>query len=107
MLLRIEKLVSPRFQFLTQKPATIWFGIQTLILAGVLVLPIMGGNWLPGISIAALAIALLQRDGLFSLISFVFFLVSLLVVPLAIGVTFAGLNWLIGVVASGFQNFHF
>jgi hypothetical protein len=107
MLLRIEKLVSPRFQFLTQKPATIWFGIQTLILAGVLVLPIMGGNWLPGMSIAALAIALLQRDGLFSVVSFVLFLISLMVVPLAIGVTFAGLNWLIGVVASGFQNFHF
>jgi hypothetical protein len=37
----------------------------------------------------------------------VLFLISLMVVPLAIGVTFAGLNWLVGVVASGFQNFHF
>ncbi|GBF57873.1 hypothetical protein PbB2_01543 [Candidatus Phycosocius bacilliformis] len=96
-LLRIEKLVQPRFQFLTQKPATIWFGVQTLILAGILTLPIPLGNWPPGMSIAALAIGLLQRDGLMALVSFGFFLVSLAVAPLGIGMAIAGLNWLLGV----------
>jgi hypothetical protein len=57
-LLRVEKLVQPRLQFLTQKPATIWFGIQTLILAGILVLPIPFANWPPGMGVATLAIAL-------------------------------------------------
>jgi hypothetical protein len=94
-LLRVEKLVQPRLQFLTQKPATIWFGIQTLILAGVLMLPILGANMLPGIAIAALAIALLQRDGLFAIISFGFFLISVAIAPLGIGMGIAALNWLV------------
>jgi hypothetical protein len=106
-LLKIEKLVKPRFQFLTQKPVTIWFGIQTLILAGILTLPIPLGNWPPGMSIAALAIALLQRDGLMALISFGFFLVSLAVAPLGIGMALAGLDWLIGVVSNTIQATHF
>ena len=106
-LLKIEKLVQPRFQFLTQKPVTIWFGIQTLILAGILTLPIPLGNWPPGMSIAALAIALLQRDGLMALISFGFFLVSLAVAPLGIGMALAGLDWLIGVVSNTIHAVHF
>lgn len=106
-LLRIEKLVQPRFQFLTQKPVTIWFGIQTLILAGILMLPIPLGNWPPGMSVAALAIALLQRDGLMALISFGFFLLSLAVAPLGIGMAIAGLDWLVGVVSNTVHAIHF
>lgn len=106
-LLRIEKLVRPRFQFLTQKPVTIWFGIQTLILAGILTLPIPLGNWPPGMSIAALAIALLQRDGMLALISFGFFLLSLAMAPLGIGMALAALDWLVGVVSNTIQAFHF
>jgi hypothetical protein len=92
---RIEKLVQPRLQFLTQKPFSIWFGIQTFILAAILILPIPGGNWPPGMSVAALAIALLQRDGLLAIISFLFFIASLIIAPLGIGVGIAGLTWLI------------
>ncbi len=99
-LLRIEKFIQPRLQFLVEKPATIWFGIQTLILAFILVLPIMFGNWSPGMAIATLAIALLQRDGVFALISFGFFLASCVIVPLGIGITLAGLDWLIGTISS-------
>jgi hypothetical protein len=106
-LLRIEKLVQPRFQFLTQKPVTIWFGVQTLILAGILTLPIPLGNWPPGMSVAALAIALLQRDGMMALISFGFFLLSLAMAPLGIGMTLAALDWLVGVVSNTIQAFHF
>lgn len=106
-LLKIEKLVQPRFQFLTQKPVTIWFGIQTLILAGILTLPIPFGNWPPGMSIAALAIAMLQRDGLMALISFGFFLLSLAVAPLGIGMAIAGLDWLVGVVSNTIHGIHF
>jgi len=105
--LKIEKLVQPRFQFLTQKPITVWFGIQTLILAGILMLPIPLGNWPPGMSVAALAIALLQRDGLLALVSFGFFLVSLAVAPLGIGMALAGLGWLVGVVSNTFHAVHF
>jgi hypothetical protein len=88
-LVRVEKLVQPRLQFLTQKPATIWFGIQTLILAGILLLPIPLLNWMPGMGVATLAIALLQRDGLFAIASFVFFLVTVVWAPTLIVAGFA------------------
>jgi hypothetical protein len=99
-LLRVEKLVQPRLQFLTQKPTTIWFGIQTLILAGILALPIPFANWPPGMGVATLAIALLQRDGVFALISFGFFIASCVIAPLGIGMAFAAMDWVVGTVSS-------
>jgi hypothetical protein len=102
-LVRIERLVQPRLQFLTQKPATIWFGIQTLILAGILVLPIPFGNWPPGMSVALLAIALLQRDGLFAILSFFMFIASCIIAPLGIGMAFAALDWVVGTVSQWFH----
>lgn len=99
---RIEKLVQPRFEWATQKPTTIWFGIQTLILAVVLTLPIPFGNWPPGMATAALAIALIQRDGLFAAVSFGFFVASLLILPLGIGMGLAALDWLVGAVTGFF-----
>jgi hypothetical protein len=96
---KVETLVRPRFQFLTQKPATIWFGIQTLILAGILILPIPFGNWPPGMSVAALALALLQRDGVMAVVSFGFFCASLLIAPLGIGMGLAALDWAVQAVA--------
>ncbi|MFN8733677.1 MAG: exopolysaccharide biosynthesis protein, partial [Hyphomonadaceae bacterium] len=72
-----------------------------------LMLPIPLGNWPPGMSVAALAIALLQRDGLLALVSFGFFLVSLAVAPLGIGMALAGLDWLVGVVSNTFHAVHF
>lgn len=102
MLLRVEKLVQPRLQFLTQKPATIWFGVQTLILAGILVLPIPFGNWPPGMSVATLAIALLQRDGLFAIISFVLFIASCIIAPLGVGMAIAAIDWALGTITHWF-----
>ncbi len=98
-LLRVERFVQPRLQFLTQKPATIWFGVQTLILAGILTLPIPLANWPPGMGVATLAIALLQRDGLFALISFGFFLASCIIAPLGIGMALAALDWVVGTIS--------
>jgi hypothetical protein len=99
VLKRVERLVQPRLEFLTQKPATIWFGIQTLILAGILFLPIPFSNWPPGMSVAALAIALLQRDGVMALVSVGFFLASIVIAPLGIGMGIAALDYLVGTLA--------
>jgi hypothetical protein len=98
-LIRVEKLVQPRLQFLTQKPATIWFGIQTLILAGILLLPIPLVNWTPGMGVATLAIALLQRDGMFAIISFGFFVFSCVAAPMMIGAGLAGLDYIVGTIS--------
>lgn len=69
MLRRIERFVEPRWSFLTRSPFTIFMGFQTLIMAGVLILPIFLGNLPPGLTVAAMALALLQRDGRLALLS--------------------------------------
>lgn len=63
ILKRIERYVAPRWAFLVKPPFTQFLGLQTLFLACVLILPIPLGNWMPGITVAATALALLQRDG--------------------------------------------
>jgi hypothetical protein len=69
VLRRIEHFVQPRWTWLTRPPVTILLGVQTLALALILMLPIPGGNWPPGMTIAMTALALLQRDGLLALLS--------------------------------------
>lgn len=103
MLRKVERFVTPRASWATEKPVTVWFGIQTLILALVLMLPIPFGNWPPGMATAALAIALIQRDGVFAAVSFGFFLASLAILPLGIGMGLAALDWLIGALAGAAQ----
>ncbi len=69
VLRRLEYLIKPRWSWLTRFPATIFIGLQTLLLALVLILPIPGGNWPPGITVALTALALLQRDGFLLLLT--------------------------------------
>ncbi|HRE45459.1 MAG TPA: exopolysaccharide biosynthesis protein, partial [Terricaulis sp.] len=66
---RVEYLVRPRFALLTQFPMTIAVGLQTLLMALILILPIPFANWPPGMTVAMTALALLQRDGLLMLIT--------------------------------------
>lgn len=98
----LEKFVTPRLEFLTERPFTILSGIQVVILAGILILPIPLGNWPPGMSVAALAIGLIQRDGLMTLISIGFFIASLIIAPLGLGMALAGLNWAVGAIGDFF-----
>ena len=60
---RIEYLFKPRWRVLTRFPVTILVGLQTLLMAIILILPIPFANWPPGMTVAMTAIALLQRDG--------------------------------------------
>lgn len=90
ILKRIERYVAPHWSFLTKPPFTQLLGLQTLFLAVVLILPIPLGNWLPGVTVAATALALLQRDGRLVLLS----------VPLTlISTVFAWAGIRIGIVA--------
>lgn len=69
MLKRIEVLFKTRLPWLTTWPVTSYIGFQTLLMALILILPIPGGNWPPGITVAITALALLQRDGILMLLS--------------------------------------
>lgn len=71
MVRKMESLFRPRLSFLTSPPFTVFLGIQVLVLALVLILPIPGGNWPPGMAVAILGLALLQRDGVLALASFI------------------------------------
>ncbi|KAF0179915.1 MAG: exopolysaccharide biosynthesis protein [Hyphomonadaceae bacterium] len=77
ILKRIERYVAPRWAFLVKPPFTQFLGLQTLFLAFVLILPIPLGNWMPGVTVAATALALLQRDGRLVLLSVPLTLVSI------------------------------
>jgi hypothetical protein len=66
---RIEKLIKPRWTRLTRCPVTILIGLQTLLMALILILPIPFANWPPGITVAMTALALLQRDGVLMLLT--------------------------------------
>lgn len=66
---RIEYLIKPRWSRLTQFPATIIIGLQTLLMALILILPIPFANWPPGMTVAMTSLALLQRDGVLMLLT--------------------------------------
>jgi hypothetical protein len=66
---RVEKLIKPRWTRLTRFPVTILVGLQTLLMALILILPIPFANWPPGITVAMTALALLQRDGVLMLLT--------------------------------------
>jgi hypothetical protein len=86
ILRRIETWVRPRLENLTQPPFTIWLGLQAVICALILILPIPLGNMPPGAVVAMTALALLQRDGILALLTLPMFLVSLALVRLGIAV---------------------
>jgi hypothetical protein len=68
-LMRIEHLIRPRWSVLTRAPFTVLFGMQVLVMAVVLILPIPFGNWPPAITLSMMALALLQHDGALMLLS--------------------------------------
>lgn len=66
---RIEYLARPRLTGLTQGIFLTYAGLQTLLMALVLLLPMPGANIIPGFAVALTGLAVLQRDGVFMLLS--------------------------------------
>lgn len=64
LLARAERLLKPRFLFITSMRGERVIGGICLILAIVLALPIPLGNMLPAIAISLMALGVLERDGL-------------------------------------------
>jgi hypothetical protein len=77
VLRKIESIARPRWTAFTQRPFTIVLGLQTLLLAFVLIMPIPFGNFPPGIAVALTALALLQRDGVLAILSIVVGILSI------------------------------
>ena len=86
---RGERMLRPRWSWLARAPLEYAIGAVCLGLAVVLVLPIPLGNVLPAVAISLLALAVVERDGLWVLAGLGVALVSSAVVS---GVIFAGVK---------------
>lgn len=75
----LEKLLHVRLTFMFGKNGLRIFGAFIAVLALIMSLPIPGGNFLPGLAICLLSLAMLQRDGAFALLSMAFSVTILLV----------------------------
>ncbi len=60
---RVERLVGPRLAWLTGGRGERVIGFIAFVLAVILFLPVPFGNSIPGLAIAVLALAVLERDG--------------------------------------------
>lgn len=69
ILRKIEVLAKPRMRAMTRRPAMIYAGVQTLVMALILILPMPGANIIPGVAVVLTGLGVLQRDGLFILLS--------------------------------------
>ena len=74
---KLEKCLHPRWNVFFTRGGERFIGLLIAIMAFILSLPIVGGNFLPGLSISLLAIALLESDGIFALIAMAFCILSL------------------------------
>ena len=66
----VEHVLRPRLPALVTAPWDRLLGIFCLVMLAILINPLPATNWLPALSISCMALALLERDGLFVLIAF-------------------------------------
>jgi hypothetical protein len=64
---RLEKLLKPRWLPLTSPIGERLLGLLMVVLSLIIALPIPGGNFLPGLAMSLIALAMLERDGVFLL----------------------------------------
>jgi hypothetical protein len=83
---RAERLMRPRLTLLATRPLDQIIGVACVILAAILFLPIPLGNMLPALAICLFSLALLERDGVVSLLGWLTAIVSVVVVS---GVVYA------------------
>jgi len=93
----LEKFLHPRLTILCGSIGERFSGFLILVMACVLSLPVFGGNFLPGLSISLLALALLEDDGVFAAMSMIFCVVSMYVMYEMLKLVIAGAkHWILG-----------
>jgi len=102
ILRRLEVVTRPRLGFMFAAGGERFIGVVCTLLALVLVLPIPLGNLAPGATVAVLALALLQRDGLLALLGYLMASASAALLFLSAGVVTAAVKRLIGVFSGLF-----
>ncbi|KRA57500.1 exopolysaccharide biosynthesis protein exod [Caulobacter sp. Root656] len=95
---RMELVTRPRLKILFGPIGERLIGVVCTLLALVLVLPIPLGNLAPGATVAVLALALLQRDGLLALLGYLMAAVSVGLLVLSAGVVAAAVERLLHMI---------
>jgi hypothetical protein len=97
-LVRIERVIRPRYWPFWRRQGDRFIGCVALLLAIVVTLPIPLGNWLPAFATALLGLALSERDGILLAVGGAMCIVSAIVIAGVIGAagfaTNAALGWL-------------
>ncbi|MEW9805156.1 exopolysaccharide biosynthesis protein [Mesorhizobium marinum] len=97
-LVRLEKVIRPRYWPFWRRRGERIIGIAALVLAIVVTLPIPLGNWLPAFATALLGLALSERDGILLAIGGAVGVASMVIIAAVIGAaglaTNAVLGWL-------------
>ncbi len=92
---KMEKLVKPRFVQLTHGIALRAVGAICLVLALIITLPVPLGHLVPGAAISVMALGLIERDGVMTILGLLIGGLALVVVALAmVGLTTAGRTFL-------------
>lgn len=92
----LEKLLHPRMTALCTSYGERLIGLLIVLMAVILALPILGGNFLPGFCISLLALALLENDGFFAAISIAITLAGFVLMYQVIALVFTGVMHGIG-----------
>ncbi len=84
----LEKFLHVRCTFVFSNAGLRVIGLVIAVLSLIMSLPIPGGNFLPGLCICLLSLAMLQRDGAFAILSMVFSVAILLIMYQLMGEAF-------------------
>ncbi|MCD6034684.1 MAG: exopolysaccharide biosynthesis ExoD family protein [Rickettsiales bacterium] len=79
-LIKVEKILKPRFTWLVQPPAESILAGLCLLMAILIALPIPFGNWLPAFAICLMSLAILEHDGLFAIFGIIASCISAVIV---------------------------
>lgn len=96
LVLWLERYLHPRGRVLCGPVGERIMGFLIVLMAFILVLPIVGGNFLPGASISLMALALLENDGLFASVAITVCLLSLaLMFSIVVWLLKLAIGWLV------------
>lgn len=76
----MEKYIKPRYTFITGANAERFIALFIIFLALVVALPIPGANFIPALGISILALGLLEKDGLITMIGIVYSIIAVALV---------------------------
>jgi hypothetical protein len=94
-LARFEKIIRPRWQFITTPIAERLLSILFFLLACVIVLPIPFGNFLPAIALVIISLGLIEGDGLVIVVGII---TACIVLGVMAGAIVAFFTWIMTVI---------